>query len=39
MGVDSFKYLVATGEISLEDSPPEASGKKQWGGVSLVLLP
>ncbi len=39
MGAGSFKYLVVTGEIPLEDSPPEASGKKHWDGVSLVLLP
>jgi hypothetical protein len=27
------------GAIPLENSPPEASGKKDWDGVSLVLLP
>jgi outer membrane protein OmpA-like peptidoglycan-associated protein len=27
------------GEIPLESSPPEASGRKGWDGVSLVLLP
>jgi outer membrane protein OmpA-like peptidoglycan-associated protein len=27
------------GEIPLESSPPEASGRKDWDGVSLVLLP
>jgi|SRR5579863_1654980 MlaD protein/OmpA family protein len=27
------------GAIPLEDSPPESSGKRDWSGVSLVLLP
>jgi phospholipid/cholesterol/gamma-HCH transport system substrate-binding protein len=27
------------GMIPLGDSPPESSGKKDWNGVSLVLLP
>ncbi len=27
------------GSIPLGDSPPESSGKKDWSGVSLVLLP
>ena len=27
------------GEIPLESSPPESSGRKDWDGVSLVLLP
>jgi hypothetical protein len=27
------------GEIPLENSPPGASGKKDWDGISLVLLP
>lgn len=41
------KYLVArfqlkpdlVGEIPLEQTPPESTGKKDWDGVSLVLLP
>jgi phospholipid/cholesterol/gamma-HCH transport system substrate-binding protein len=27
------------GRIPLGDSPPESSGKKDWNGISLVLLP
>lgn len=27
------------GEIPLESAPPEASGKKEWDGIALVLLP
>jgi hypothetical protein len=27
------------GSIPLGDSPPESSGKKDWSGVALVLLP
>ncbi len=37
---DRFKLKPdLVGEIPLEQSPPEASGKKDWDGVSLVLLP